>query len=196
MNPIIINDEVFIYKNFIKSEEIELLYNSSIALKNWDVLQKHDVGEFWKKRLIPYDEVESVFEENGSLVKATLFHIRQRISEEAQKHTNQFLEPGPINMNKFSSQIKGPSKFGEEDNNLEMFFHRDDQQKDIKVVDIGSVAYLNDNFTGGHIVYPDLNFEYKPEAGSLVLHRGTVMHGVSKLIEGTRYMLTCFLFRS
>lgn len=191
-----INNEVFIYRNFINDKELDLLYNSSIELEDWDILKAHDVGEFWKKRLIPYDEIISVFKDNGDIIKATLFSIRQRLSEEAQKLTTEFLEPGPINMNKFASSIKGPSKFGEEDNDLEMFFHRDDQQKDIKTVEIGSVAYLNDNFIGGEIVYPDLNFSYKPESGTLVLHRGSVVHGVSKLKEGTRYMLTCFLFKS
>lgn len=191
-----INDEVFIYRNFITEEEMNLLYTSAKELEDWDILKSHDVGEFWKKKLIPYDEILNVFEKNGSLIKATLFSIRQRLAEEAQKLTIEFLEPGPINMNKFSSKIKGPAKFDEDKNSLEMFFHRDDQQKDIKVVDIGSVLYLNDNFSGGHIVYPDLNFSYKPEAKTLVLHRGHVVHGVSEVTEGDRYMLTCFLFKS
>ena len=190
-----VNNDVFIFRNFISNDEQEILYNSSINLKNWDILKNNDVGDFWKKRLIPYEEVENVFED-GLNIKATLFSIRNRLAEEAQKLTNVFLEPGPINMNKFSSNIKGPSNRQEEEEGLEMFFHRDDQQKDIKVVDIGSVLYLNDNFSGGEIVYPELNFSFKPEAKSLVLHRGHVLHGVSKVTQGDRYMLTCFLFKS
>lgn len=194
MNTESINDDVFIYRNFLTDIEHELLYSSAKNLKNWDILKYNDVGSFWKKRLIPYEEVENVFK-NGDVVKATLSSIRNRILEESQKLTENILFYGPINMNKFSADIKGPSERNEDENNLEMFFHRDDQEKGIDIVDVGSVLYLNDNFSGGEIVYPDLNFSYKPEAKTLVLHRGHVMHGVSKVISGDRYMLTCFLFK-
>ena len=37
---------------------------------------------------------------------------------------------------------------------------------------ISAVHYLNDDFTGGEIVFPNLNFEYKPKARSLVAFQG------------------------
>jgi hypothetical protein len=58
----------------------------------------------------------------------------------------------------------------------------------------GCVIYLNDDYEGGEIVYPDLDIEIKPKANSLVLHPGNVDHLVNPVKPGkTRYMLTTFI---
>lgn len=58
----------------------------------------------------------------------------------------------------------------------------------------GLVLYLNDDYEGGEIYYPKFNIAIKPEAGSLVIHPGTIQysHGVSPVISGTRYATTAF----
>ena len=58
----------------------------------------------------------------------------------------------------------------------------------------GAIVYLNDNYLGGEIVYPDLNIEIKPKAQSLILHPGGVDHFVNPIkSKNTRYMLTTFI---
>ena len=47
--------------------------------------------------------------------------------------------------------------------------------------------YLNDDFEGGEISYPEYNVDYKPSAGDLVIHNTEVIHGVKKIISGMRY---------
>ena len=51
------------------------------------------------------------------------------------------------------------------------------------------LLYLNSNFLGGELYYPELNFEYKPEACSAVFHLGEMpfVHGVRKVADGKRY---------
>jgi hypothetical protein len=57
----------------------------------------------------------------------------------------------------------------------------------------GGVIYLNDDYIGGAIEYPEYHTSYKPSAGDLVLHTSDVLHGVSK-VEGTeRYAITFVL---
>jgi len=61
-------------------------------------------------------------------------------------------------------------------------------------VEYGIVCYLNNNYTGGEIYYPDLDIKLKPKARSIVLHPGNVNHGVSEVTSGdTRYFLTTFV---
>lgn len=58
----------------------------------------------------------------------------------------------------------------------------------------GAVIYLNDDYVGGEIIYPDLDIQIKPKARSMVLHPGSVDHLVSPVQPGnTRYMLTTFI---
>lgn len=58
----------------------------------------------------------------------------------------------------------------------------------------GMILYINDDYEGGELYYPDLEIMVKPEAGSLVMHPGTVeyAHGVAPVTSGMRYATTAF----
>ena len=69
--------------------------------------------------------------------------------------------------------------------------HSDDSGgSDIKY---GVVLYLNDNFEGGELYYPNLGVMIKPEKGMLVYHSGNEDHEVLKVTSGNRYTLTSFI---
>lgn len=57
----------------------------------------------------------------------------------------------------------------------------------------GVIIYLNENFEGGMLEYPDLNYSIKPETGMLVSHPGNYQHLVTKVNAGNRYTLTSFI---
>jgi hypothetical protein len=59
----------------------------------------------------------------------------------------------------------------------------------------GMVLYLNDDYEGGEIYYPDLKIAIKPKIGSLVIHPGTpdYSHGVLPVSSGIRYSSTAFV---
>ena len=58
----------------------------------------------------------------------------------------------------------------------------------------GIVLYINEDFNGGEIEYPDLELSIKPKARSLVIHPGNINHRVKKVLHGpTRYMMTTFV---
>lgn len=61
----------------------------------------------------------------------------------------------------------------------------------------GLVLYLNTcdvDFVGGELYYPNLEIEYKPMAGDLVIHPGSdeYSHGVRNVTSGVRYIITSF----
>lgn len=58
----------------------------------------------------------------------------------------------------------------------------------------GLVFYLNDDFDGGELYYPDHNLIITPEPGMLVLHPSNVLHGVNQITSGVRHNMTCFAF--
>lgn len=66
------------------------------------------------------------------------------------------------------------------------------------IKNLGSNYYLNDNYEGGELYYPNLNFTYKPKPNSLVIHRGTeeFRHGVAEVRRGIRFSFGMFAFEN
>jgi len=56
-------------------------------------------------------------------------------------------------------------------------------------VEYSSLFYINDDYEGGEIFFPDYNLEIKPEAGSVVFFpsNSKYIHCVKKVIKGDRY---------
>lgn len=57
------------------------------------------------------------------------------------------------------------------------------------IVDYGSVIYINDNYRGGEIYFPQHDLEIKPKEGTLIFFPSSTyyLHGVNSVIEGVRY---------
>lgn len=56
------------------------------------------------------------------------------------------------------------------------------------------VAYLNDDYEGGELAFPNQNVVLKPQAGSIVIFPSSepYLHQSKKLISGTKYMCPGF----
>lgn len=61
--------------------------------------------------------------------------------------------------------------------------------------DYGAIAYLNEDFAGGRLYYPELEISPPIMAGMLAFHPGTTdfMHGVTPVTAGMRYTIASFL---
>lgn len=73
--------------------------------------------------------------------------------------------------------------------------HYDAQVDDM--CEYGIVMYLNDNYDGGEIYYPNKDIVYKPVKNSAVIHsaREEYYHGIKPVLDGTRYYMTLFADR-
>lgn len=61
----------------------------------------------------------------------------------------------------------------------------------------GIVIYYNDDYDGGELHYKDLDFTYKPKAGSLIIHGGDKLHGTLPVKSNSvRYSSTIFVKES
>jgi hypothetical protein len=72
-----------------------------------------------------------------------------------------------------------------------MSSHRDNGSN--PTINWGAVIYLNNDYLGGEIYYPELDIVHKPDPGSMLLHGGSVEHGVYKVEEGIKYIMTNFI---
>lgn len=59
------------------------------------------------------------------------------------------------------------------------------------VTTVSAVAYLNDDYTGGEIVFPRFGLSIKPEVGDLVVFPSTFIyeHSSEPIIDGTKYSI-------
>jgi len=57
------------------------------------------------------------------------------------------------------------------------------------------VYYLNDNYTGGEILFPRFDITFKPKANQMIVFPSNFMyrHSVSPVIEGERYAVVSWL---
>lgn len=60
---------------------------------------------------------------------------------------------------------------------------------------ISTVYYINDNYSGGEIVFPRFGITYKPKANELLIFPSTYVynHSVLPVTEGTRYAVVSWL---
>jgi hypothetical protein len=61
---------------------------------------------------------------------------------------------------------------------------------------VSGVLYLNDNYTGGEIYFPEQDIKIKPEAGSLIMFPSyrPYFHHPLPVTEGTKYMIPFFWY--
>lgn len=64
------------------------------------------------------------------------------------------------------------------------------------IIDFTALIYLNDNYSGGEICFPDQGIEIKPKAGSVIIWPAAEKHAVNKILEGHRYTVVCFLIKA
>lgn len=74
----------------------------------------------------------------------------------------------------------------------EMGIHTDNVGGDD--ISFGCIIYLNDDFNGGELYYPEHGIRIKPQARTLVVHSSDERHCVLPVSGNTRYMMTTFVF--
>lgn len=64
------------------------------------------------------------------------------------------------------------------------------------IIDLTAIIYLNDNYLGGHILFPKRNIEIKPKAGSILVWPASEDHSVKEVLSNYRYTILCFLIKA
>jgi hypothetical protein len=79
--------------------------------------------------------------------------------------------------------------------NESMPTHKDGgDPNDPRYIVFGIAIYLNDDFSGGELRYPDLDLVVTPKQRSMVVHDATLRHRVLPVKSGNRYSITTFIF--
>jgi hypothetical protein len=181
------DDNVRIYRNFLSQEEADLL-TKWFKEFNYAALPQH-AFKFWGQRLMTPSITTNYpgFENSYAEIMELNNVLQARVKEALNMYELAEWTPSPFNyikMWKDSNPMN--TDWGD---NLEMFYHVDNQDQMVQTIFWGMVIYPNDDYEGGEISYPQYNFSYKPEARSMIMHEGYVRHGVKKVESGERFCL-------
>ena len=167
------------YENFLTSEEILAILDPICALKDDEWYEedlpeydRHHAGRTYEASRLP----------NGYEIVAS---INARVAE-LFKNVDSIVQVGSI--------VRGTDKItpsGMHRDNEDGQYEEENRNATVKY---GVLMYLNSNFDGGEICYPELEIEYKPKPGVLLIHDAGNMHGVNSISNGTRYSMTSFVY--
>ena len=156
---------VYVIDNFLSNQEYQTISN---FINNSDQISW--IKEPWTTERTPKD---SIPEDAVELLKKIFKNARLSCMDYYDiKVNNDFM--GEYLLRKWS---KGSN----------MQPHVDtDAQKHLHIV---CMYYLNDNYDGGEIIFPDYNLKIKPKSNSLIMFPGNenYVHGVLEVLKGFRY---------
>lgn len=177
------NDEIFpiLAEDFLTQESNAYLLN---WIKSNDALHDNhrSTVEYWNNKCIYFDAI------GDEIVKRFVYEISKGM-----------LEFVSINSPNEQIYVERPQfvRWREKD---ELLPHADNIEQDGVTPNAsphrtyGGVVYLNDDFEGGQIYYPNLNIQIQPRAGMVVIHPAGLKftHGVRQMQKGTRYTISAF----
>lgn len=163
---------IYIKPKFIDANTIETLLSFCRRLPD----DRWGGRGFWEGRTVTFDQ-------ETPEVKAIAEEITKRIREEIFKASGQKLYPDCRNFARWrEGEWMGPHADGDyPDGSFSWRL-------------FGAVLYLNDDFDGGEIYFPNHETTLKPEPGTLVFFPGQLpyLHGVHEVTRGVRYNMASF----
>jgi hypothetical protein len=131
--------------------------------------------------------IDNEFQENDPGISGTVLPLQGRLVD-----LTRVLDSKVASLFKNSTRINNIAAIQRYKPNTNMGIHKDDELD--STVQYGVVIYLNDNYEGGEIYYPELNITIKPKARSIIIHPAGLAHGVTTIKgNNTRYILSSFV---
>lgn len=167
---------IVIKENFISKEDLEIILSSIDDSVSWG--SNSMVG-------IPDKVTNKLYEEKPEIHKILSNAINQ-VQKEIEFYFGRSLETNSAGIRRWDVGEYQPLHADGED--------PEGHPNEAFIVDYGAVIYLNDDYEGGEIYFPDHKLEFKPSAGTLVFFPSNIMyiHGVREITKGIRYTTPSF----
>jgi hypothetical protein len=183
---------ISINEEFISEEEHFSLLNIAIRLTENNLWTKNSKDALWSDRFfnliyLNYEEYGFGLKEDKEIYLKVLA-IRQRIKNKIIEFMglDHEIYADSLQLNRWRpGDLQMPHADGEmEDGSEHPFAWRE----------YGCVLYLNNEYEGGNIYFPQWDIEMKPKPRMLAFFPGTLdyMHGVMPITSGMRYTLSSF----
>jgi predicted 2-oxoglutarate/Fe(II)-dependent dioxygenase YbiX len=195
LTPEIFSERIFYYKNVIPSPAsiVSAIDSTDPELTDADALLR------WRKWTASDDESYQFGYQkqtdgrklgtSSSIVRTTYTTLMDALTNVGRHYCStlglEYFEPSPLSISKY---IKGSF----------MGAHVDEYPGQVKEPIMSGVMYLNSDYLGGELNFPEQGVKIKPEAGSIVVFPSVkpFYHESLEILEGEKYMSPVFWIRN
>jgi hypothetical protein len=181
-------------ENFMTPEELEFLSNAAKNIKVWDITETHYNEEgtiiydskYWEDRVATSRSLDL----NDERINPMITTLQQRLKEEVDSFFGVDALPTSTAIVRW---LPGQLQMPHADKELH---EGDDAGKpnDFPWYDIAGLFYLNNDYEGGELYFPNQGIQFKPKAGGAYFFPGDMnyVHGVTEINSGIRYVIPFF----
>lgn len=182
-------DKIYYYKSIIHNptQVVQVLEATNSSLKNSDMISKWRTWEssdgitnFGYTKSVDTEKVYTASDEIKYLYGTLISAIRIASRHYANSNNLELGKQSPISISKYSEgKFMGP--------------HTDEMTG----AHISGVLYLNDEYSGGELSFPNQGFSIKPEAGSMIIFPSTMpyIHDPQPAHGAERYICPVFWYK-
>jgi hypothetical protein len=187
-------DNIVTLENFMTDEELEFLDNFARNNTIWDYTESHYNEDgvciydasYWEDRVATTNSLNK----SDPRVLEIIEGMQQRLKLEVDKFLKVDALPTPPALVRW---LPGQYQNPHADKELHEGENRG-KPNDFPYYDIAGLFYLNDDYEGGELYFPNQGIQFKPKRGAAYFFPGDMnyIHGVSKVISGIRYVSPFF----
>lgn len=182
-------DRVFYYKGMIPNpsellqmiESTDKYLNDSEMISRWSPWESSDgISKFGSTKSIDTHKSSTTSDEIKYIYGVIISAIRVASRHYAYANNLELGKQPPLSISKYSEgQFMGP--------------HTDEKTG----AHLSGVLYLNDNYSGGELAFPNQGFSIKPEAGSMIIFPSTqpYVHDPKPAKGAERYICPVFWYK-
>lgn len=187
-------DKIVTLENFMTEKEVKFL-NEFIRNNNvWDITETHynENGtviydsDYWANRVITYPNLQTVNPKVISVINGMV----SRLKVEVDNFFNVSAKPtSPAMVRWLPEQYQMPHADKELHEGADA-----GTPNDFPWYDIAGLFYINDDYEGGELYFPNQGIQFKPKAGAAYFFPGDMnyIHGVTPVKSGIRYTVPFF----
>lgn len=183
---------ISINENFIDEFELEFLADYARRLSFEDKWDKSDPHPVWHDRYIHAVNLQNVEMGFGTDEDYDVYNLLLDIRKRIKSHIVEIREldvPLYADTLQIVRWLPGNEQLPHADAE-----HPDGSPHPYPWRAYASILYLNQDYEGGSIYFPQHNLDLRPKPGTMVTFPGTTeyMHGVNRIISGERYSVASF----
>jgi hypothetical protein len=188
------SDMIQARENFMTSEEVSKLDAFIRTNTVWDVTETHynDEGtviydsEYWKDRVACYPSIMQTNEEVPEIITGMVARLKKEVDAFFRVDA---WPTSPAMVRWLPGQFQHPHADKE--------LHQGDdagKPNDFPWYDLAGLFYVNDDYEGGELYFPNQDIQFKPKAGAAYFFPGDLnfIHGVTEIKNGIRYTVPFF----
>ena len=188
------SDNIVALEDFMTEEELVRLNSFIRNNENWDYTETHynENGtvtydaDYWANRVATYPTIEKGDPEIPKLIEKMVARLKIEVdnffSVDASPTSPAMVRwlPGQLQMPHADKELHTGPDAG--------------KPNDFPYYDLAGLFYINDDYEGGELYFPNQGIQFKPKAGAAYFFPGdkNYIHGVTQITSGIRYTVPFF----